>query len=285
MPVFKHLLLVVGTLLVFAQSVLAEPLRVAVSIPPHANLVERLGGVSVSVTTVLRPGANPHTYEPTPGTVQQLRYATLYFRTGMEFEEGLLPKLIKINPHLKIVDLRHGLDLLEVSCPHGHDHHHDHGTDPHIWLSPLLLEKQVETISDTLVDHLPDNQETIRTQQAVLAEAIAKIHAELTERLASARGQKIYVYHPAFAYFCRDFDLIQVPVELGGKEVTPRHLQALIEQAKADNVRVIFAQPQYSPRTVQVLAEALNADVLLIDDLAEDPVANLRKLADQFMAK
>lgn len=268
-------------------SIVAAQLQVASSIPPQATLVTKLGGDMVNVTTVLRSGANPHTYEPTPGQIRQLRSVAIYFRTGMEFEEALLPKLRELNPQMEIVDLREGVDLLETECTHAHGdhHHHEHGSDPHIWLSAALLQKQVEHIANTLSIKLPEQKEKIVERQKNLNAELAVIHSELSEKLADLRGRRIYVYHPAFAYFCRDYGLTQVAVELGGKEATPRHLQSLMEKARAEGVRIIFAQPQYNPRTARILAESIGAQVLLVDDLAEDPIANLRAIAGKFALK
>lgn len=280
MTVRRYFVACIIALLCASVSAVAQ-LQVASSIPPQATLLKKLGGEAVEVVTVLKSGANPHTYEPTPGQIRQLRTVDIYFKTGMEFEEALLPKLKKLHPQMEVVDLREGLDLLEMECTHSHGdhHHHEHGVDQHIWLSAPLLQKQVERMASVLSAKLPEQQKQISERQALLNADLVTVHTDLSEKLAALRGKSIYVYHPAFAYLCRDYGMKQVAVELGGKEATPRHLQSLIEQARADGVRVIFAQPQYNPRTAQILAESLGAQVLLIDDLAKDPISNLREIA------
>ncbi len=89
----------------------------------------------------------------------------------------------------------------------------------------------------------------------------------------------MYVFHPAFGYFADAYGLIQVPIEIEGKEPGARQLSKLIDRAKKDRVKVIFVQPQFSARSAEAVAKAIGGVVVPIDDLGRDYLANLESIA------
>ena len=107
-----------------------------------------------------------------------------------------------------------------------------------------------------------------------------KLHENTAEMLVPYEGNRFYVFHPSFGYFADRYGLEQVPIELDGKSPSPRQLAGLIERAKADNVKVIFVQKQFPVDSANAVADAIGGDVLQLDPLAEDVVANLQQIAD-----
>jgi len=72
-----------------------------------------------------------------------------------------------------------------------------------------------------------------------------------------------------------------VAVETGGKSPGPRHLTELIARARADGVKVIFVQPQFSERAAGVIAEQIGGVVVPLDPLAKDYISNLERIGDE----
>ena len=93
------------------------------------------------------------------------------------------------------------------------------------------------------------------------------------------RSRRFMVFHPAWGYFADTYGLTQIAIEQEGKEPGARALTALIEQARAKQVRVIFVQPQFNRKTAQRLAAAIGGRVEPIDPLAENYIDNLRRVA------
>ncbi|MEF3169533.1 MAG: zinc ABC transporter substrate-binding protein [Deltaproteobacteria bacterium] len=85
-----------------------DRMKVFVSIPPQAYFVNRIGGERVNVTVLLAPGENPSTFSPSPQEMAELARADLFFRTGVPFENVLMPKIASAMPGLKVVDTRQG---------------------------------------------------------------------------------------------------------------------------------------------------------------------------------
>lgn len=267
----------------------AGPVPVFTSVMPQKFFVERIGGPRVSVESLVPPGADPHTYEPSPRTIMALAGARLYFKTGLPFEEAFLEKIAGSLPDLVLVDLRGGVELRAVeeagreeSEAHalGDGHDHDHGLDPHIWLDPIRAVRQAETIRDALVSTDPAGAEAYRSGfEAFKAEAEA-LDRELSSYLAPARGGTVFVYHPSFGYFTDRYGVRQQAVETGGDEPTPRQLQLLIGEALELGAKTIIVQPEFSKRSAETLASAIDGAVVTVDPLAYDWFGMLRGLAE-----
>jgi zinc transport system substrate-binding protein len=259
-------------------------LRVAVSILPQAYLVERIGGDLVSVDVLVGPGQSPATYEPTPKQMADLGRADLLITSGVPFERSLLNKIADAVPGLTIIDGTAGIELHPMPDHHNHDDggEHDHGRlDPHFWLDPQLVTVHSGTICAELARRLPDHAEQLQANLAGLVTELQAADTRISTRLGPFKGRPMLVFHPAYGYFARRYGLHQIAVEAGGKEPSARQLARLIEQVRDAGARVIFAQPQYSTRSAEVVAEAINGEVVPLDPLAPDYLANLELMAER----
>jgi len=261
----------------FAAQASAGKTKVFVSILPQKYFVERVGGQYVEANVLVGPGQSPHTYEPTPKQLAALSDAKVYFRIGIPFENGIIDKLAGAFGNIKVVDTRKGIKLLTTT---GGDTDEPAGEpDPHTWLDPRLVKVQARTICDTLksIDsaHAADFEKNLAAFNADLDAVDAKIRTAL----APLKGRDFFVYHPAFAYFAAAYGLREVPVEIEGKEPSAKQLAKLVDKAKAQNVRVIFVQPQFSTKSAEAVAQAIGGAVVPMDDLAEDYLTNLEAMA------
>ncbi|MGB0155287.1 MAG: metal ABC transporter solute-binding protein, Zn/Mn family, partial [Verrucomicrobiales bacterium] len=173
---------------------------------------------------------------------------------------------------------------------HDHGHHeHDHGDgelDPHVWLSPAHLVEQIRTIQAE-VEPLLETEEaksTIQENSRQLVQQLRDTDRELAEKLAPFRDQSFYVYHGAFGYFADAYGLKQVPVELSGRTPEPRQIASMIDKAKEEGVSVIFVQPQFDQNSAKAIAESIGGNVVPIDPLEKDVIANLKHIAAEIAA-
>jgi len=272
------------------------PIRVAVSILPQAYFVERVGGSRVQVQVLVGPGQSPHAFEPTPRQLEDLSRAQVYFRVGIDFEEALVPRIEQMFRSVRIVDTRKDIPLRTMTAAETHadpgrdEHAHEPGEpragrpDPHIWLNPLYVKTQAETICDALGKLDPAQADEFRKNLAAFQADLDRVHAQIADTLAPLRGREIFVFHPAFGYFTDAYGLKQVPVEIEGKEPTARELTRLIGRARAAGVKVIFVQPQFSPKSAAAVAETIGGAVVPMDDLPRDYLKNLEDMAAKVRA-
>lgn len=266
---------------------------VFVSLLPQRFFMQQICRDSVAIEVMVEPGANPHTYEPKPSQMKKLAASRAYFAVGISFEDSWLEKFTGVNPNLKIVHTDAGIDKLSMVDHHddaghsGEEHHAEehHGEpDPHIWLSPVLVKKQAETMKNALTELFPDRTAFFQDNLNAFVKEIDLLDAELRVLLRGKEGMRFMVFHPSWGYFARDYGLEQVAVEIAGKEPKPHQLRQLIEQAREQNIHVIFAQPQFSIKSAKLLAEEISGEVIFLDSLAEDWLKNMRLVAERLRA-
>jgi zinc transport system substrate-binding protein len=291
---------------------------VFVTIPPVAGLVEQVGGPLVRVSVLAEKGQDPHTFEATPRQIAMLGKANLYFIVGLPLEKRLQEKIQSTNPNLLVVDTTEGIEKRFMAR-----HYHDeqdvggrHGAeesganagagpaqlpaanpsaksaapsprgepDPHVWLSPPLLQAQCRRIAGALAKVDPGHAGDYARNQRALSEKLDSLDARIKKRLEPYRGRAFYVYHPAFGYFADRYGLRQEVVEVDGKSPAPRQLADYIRRAKADGVKTVFIQPQFDPKNAAAIAQSIGGKVETLDDLARDVVANLEDIAAKIEA-
>ncbi len=262
---------------------------VVVSIAPEADFVRQIAGDQAAVAVMVPPDSSPHSYEPKPSQMRTISDAALYFAIGVEFERAWLPRFLSQNPKLKVVDLSQAVHKIPMSPKHAHDgethpgedHEHEahgHGLDPHIWLSVRNVEAMAPLIEKTLETADPAHAGEYRRNLLRFQKRLEALDAKLRSTLRP--GTVLMVFHPSWGYFARDYGLVQLPVEVEGKEPTPRQLTRLIRTAHEKGVRVIVASPEFSDRSAQVLARELGIPVVKLSPLSTDWEGTLLRLAE-----
>lgn len=260
----------------------SPPLSVFVSILPQRWIVQRIGGERVDVQVMVPPGASPHTYEPRPAQMSKLTRTHLYFSIGVPFETVWLPRFSAVNKRMKVVAVDKGIKKAPIS--HGAYESEADGADPlhldpHIWLSPPLIKTMAHTIHDALAASDPAHADHYARRYANLLHELDTLDSHIRRLLADQKGTHFMVFHPSWGYFAQTYGLVQMPIEVEGKEPKPAQLRHLIQEAKSLGIRVVFAQPQFSMRSAEVIAEAIGGRVIVADPLGPDPMQQLLRLA------
>jgi len=268
-----------------------EQIDVTVSILPQKYFVERIGGKTVDVNVMVKPGASPATYEPKPQQMKALSDAEAYMRIGVPFEQAWMPRIRIANKDMKVVDLTEGIERQPIAAHHHgkSDHGHDNkeetaNLDPHIWLSPQLVKKQVKTIYTALVELNPEQKAYYQENLDQLIADINQLDQTIEQTLANLEQRTFMVFHPAWGYFAKEYNLEMIPVEVGGTEPSASEMSEFIKQATAEQISVIFVQPQFGVSSVKPIAQSVNAEVLEIDPLAENWLENMQSVATTFKA-
>jgi zinc transport system substrate-binding protein len=276
----------------------SDKLGIVVSIVPLQEFAEKIGGDKVSVSAMVPPGASPHSYEPTPDQLVNVGKAKMYVRVGspVEFELTWLDKIISTNRDMAVVDASEGITLVKMEHKHEHEgeiHHedepeehdseeHDKGYDPHIWLSPKNAVIMVENIHKSLISLDPENKEYYASNKDAYIKELNALDSEIQDALSGKKSRMFMVFHPAWGYFAKDYNLEQIPIEEEGKEPTAKGIQSLIDQAREHNIKVIFASPQFSTKSAEVIAKEIKGRMVLIDPLEKDYITNLNKVSQAF---
>ncbi len=296
----KRLTLAVLTLLclpVLNSNATEKRQDIIVSILPQEYFVERIGGDRVNVTTVVPQGSSPATYDPTSQTLAKMTSAKLYFRIGVPFEKGFIPKIRDLNEDLKIIDTRKGIKLRTMTKHHHEDEHalhedehstedsnkkhHNEAKDPHTWLNPMNVKIQAKTIADALSDIDPEGASIYESNYKNFCADLDKLDKFITEKLLPLQGKILMVFHPAWGYFADQYGLKQQAIEIEGKTPTAKQLANIISTAKKENIQVIFVQPQFSKASAISVAKAIGGSVVPVNPLSKDYINNLKGIAQK----
>ncbi len=171
---------------------------------------------------------------------------------------------------------------------HKHDNHdedkhaaHDHadGLDPHVWLDPILLKKVANNVLKALVKVDKENASFYKVNYEILVKELDNLNKEIATILKPFKHKAFMVFHPSWGYFAKRYDLEQIAVEKQGKEPKPKELVELIDEAKKHDIKVVFVAPQFSKKAAKSIAKSINGDVVFLDPLSKEYVANLLNVA------
>ncbi len=258
----------------------ASAMKVFVSIEPLRYLAERVGGEHIDVETMIAPGESPATFSPTPRKMTRLKNARLFFHVGVPSEQAWLPRVRESYPATRLVDVRKGIVLRQRA---GHDEAHGHAhaddLDPHVWNSPLTSIRIAANMRDALSEVDPANKALYADNFRQLADELHALDQKIDAMLVELPSRRFMVFHPSWGYFADRYGLQQIAIEKSGKTPGIRQLGRLIQQARADGIKMIIVQPQFSRRDAETIAREIGGKVVAIDPLAYDIPATLLKMA------
>lgn len=269
-------------------------LDITVSILPQKYFVERIAGDTVNVNVMVTPGASPATYEPKPQQMKALSEAEAYIHIGVPFENAWLPRIEEANENMKMVDLTQGIERQPMTAHH-HHHEHDHeehhheenktaNLDPHIWLSPELVKQQAKTIYSALVELNPEQQNYYQENLEQFLNDISALDQKIEDALRDLEKRTFMVFHPSWGYFAQEYNLEMIPIEVEGTEPSAAELTEFVKQGKAEEIPVIFVQPQFGIKSAEAIANSIDAEVLQIDPLAENWLENMELVSQTFQS-
>ncbi len=261
-----------------ATPVAAAPLSVVASIYPVADMVHQVGGDLVAVTTLIPPGASPHTFEPKPSEVRRLVSARLIFFIGAGLELWADKFVRATGTTARIVVLSRGVNLLQAAPDS--DGRLSGGAptasgqaalvaNPHIWLDPVIAGRMVGKIATALCEVDAAHADIYRRRAAAYAEALKALDARIRRTVAAFAIRKFISFHPAWDYFARRYGLKSSGTieETPGRVPTPRHIEDIVTQIKRSGIRAVFAEPQLNPKVAEVVAREAGVKVVFLDPI------------------
>lgn len=290
----------------------AKPL-VSVSVPPQKHFVEKIAANTLDINVIIPAGTDEHNFDFKPATMQRLEKSDIYFTIGLEFERVFADKFQSNFANLQVIDTGKDLRNLATSHTHSkddHDEHHNHAghddhdhdehahgkdkhhthkhsnshethgaSDPHIWLDPILVKIQASTIAKALIAKYPQNKALYEANLAQFQAELDALNAEISALFEKSKNKKFIIYHPSLGYFAARYHLVQIPVEIEGKEPKTKDLQRLMSVAKKEKIKTIFVQKGFSQNAAKSLAKELKASVVELNHLSDDYSKNLLEIA------
>ena len=249
----------------------SSQIHVVTTIAPLKEFIESVGGDKVQIIVMVPPGAEPHTFEPTPSQLKELANADLYVMNGAGLEFWM-DRLIQGNRKMVVLDSSKGIDLIQESKGE---------MDPHTWLSLRNAAVQVENIYAGLIEVDPANKDYYLKNKEGYLQKLQSLDAELNRSFAQKDRKIFIVHHPAWTYFARDYNLDQMPLMENDKEPGPKYLGEVIDLARKNNITTIFVEPEFNPKSAEAIAREINASMVDLDPLAENYLENMHNVGKQ----
>jgi len=276
-------ILVAGSLIYFAVNSQGKSdngkIGVAVSIGPEVEFVKAVGGDKVDVTLMVPSGSDPHTYEPLPGQLSQVSNAKMYAEVGtpVEFETNYMDKIKSANSHMLVVNCSKGIKLIPNTAEN-----EENTIDPHVWTGPKNAKIMVENIYQGLVQVDPSDEAYFQKNRDHYLQQLDELDKNTTQLLKGKQGTTILIFHPAFGYYCKDYNLTMVAAMINDEEPSPQRIAMLVNTAKQNNIKVVFTEPQYGPKYMQSVASQIGGQVVFVNDLDENYLQNMESTAKAF---
>ena len=257
-----------------------RPMPVVASFSILGDMVSRIGGEHVAVTTLVGPDGDTHVYQPTPADARAVSDATVLVVNGLQFE-GWLDRLIDASDFRGVrVVATEGVDLIAFDDEHdsggrhkahaeeaGHDHdHHHHGAfDPHAWQSLGNAAAYADNIAAALAQADPANAAAFHRNRAAYGAEIEALDAEIRGIVAAlpADRRTVVTSHDAFQYFGRDYGLtFLAPQGLSTEsEASAKDVARLIQQIRERGIRAVFVENVADPRLLERIADETGATI------------------------
>ncbi len=254
-------------------------INVVVTIGPEVEFVNAVGGDKVNVTLMVPPGSDPHTYEPLPSQLSQVSNAKMYAEVGtpVEFETNYMDKIKSANPNMLVVNCSQGIKLIPNTAENESDE-----MDPHVWVDPKNAKIMVENIYQGLVQVDPADKAYFQKNRDHYLQQLDELDKNTTKIFKGKQNTTILIFHPAFGYYCKDYNLTEVAVMVNDEEPSPQRIAEVVDIAKKDNITVMFSQPQYDPEYMQSIASQVGGQILSVNDLGENYLQNMENIAKAF---
>ncbi len=218
------------------------------------EFTKEIGREKVDVTLLVPSGVEPHDWEPTIKDLQLLQQADVIIINGIGFENWI-DNIDSINSDVKVTDTSIGISILE--------------SDPHIWLNPVMAQKQVENIVDSLSKVDPLNEKYYKQNGISYIKKLEELDNKISYELSSCKKDFI-AFHDAFSYFANQYDLNQHTVLKSNEpheEPTSKSLENIINLARDLDSNVIFTEEAVDKRASQVIANEIGGKVLTLSPL------------------
>lgn len=198
-----------------------------------------------------------HDYSLVPADLKTLENADVFVINGAGME-SFMDKVIEQRPKLNVIEASKGIELIKDE--NGEE-------NAHVWVSISGAIKEVNNIAEGLAAYDTKNANAYRENAKSYIKLLEAQRDKMHEELNVYKNKDIVTFHEAFPYFAKEFELniVSVVEREPNTEPSAGELADLIDTVKSSNVKVLFAEPQYSQKAAESIAKQTDAKVYLLD--------------------
>jgi manganese/iron transport system substrate-binding protein len=263
------------TTLMTASSYAAEKFKVVTTFTVIADMAKNVAGDAAEVTSITKPGAEIHEYQPTPGDIKRAQGAQLIMANGLNLELWFQRFYQHLDGVPEVI-VSAGINPLGIG-----EGPYNGKPNPHAWMSPDNALIYVDNIRDALVKYDPAHADTYRQNAAAYKQKITAALDPLRQQIADIPEDKRWMVtsEGAFSYLARDLGMKELylwPIN-ADQQGTPQQVRKVIDQVKKNAIPAVFSESTVSDKPARQVARETGAHyggVLYVDSLsnAQGPV-------------
>jgi ABC-type Zn uptake system ZnuABC Zn-binding protein ZnuA len=253
----------------------AEKLRVSSFSTILTEIAQEVGGDRVEVIAHIKPGVDPHGFEPKPADLKQVSEADVILLSAKHME-GYVDKLNEATGSKeKTVEVGDEFPSLKLKHEHGHHHGHSHGKgkakhdheeeveDPHWWHSVANVQRATRVVRDTFTKLRPDDTAAFKQNAEAYEEKLEKLKKWIRSEVAKLPRdrRKLVTSHEAFQYFAQENGFTLHPVEgiSSAEQPSSKKVAELIGLIKKQKVKAVFAEKITNPKVITEITRETGA--------------------------
>ena len=251
----------------------SKKLQIVTTFYPMYYFAHKVAGNSANVELLIPKGVEPHDWEPTAKDMAKIQDADMFIYNSRYFETWTEKVLKSINDSdLNVVEASNGIKLMDAleseEKEHGHSEHTS-SKDPHVWLSPVLAQQEVDNIAKALEQTDPANKDQYEKNAASLNSQLSELDRLYKETIDKAQKKEFVTQHAAFGYLAKQYGLTQIPIAGLSPDVEPTlgKLKELTELTKKKNVKIIYFEELTSSKVAETLANEIGAKTEVLNPL------------------
>ncbi|TGB01379.1 metal ABC transporter solute-binding protein, Zn/Mn family [Halobacillus salinus] len=284
-----------------------EKVKIFTTVYPLQYFAEQIAGDEAEVTSILPPGSDPHTFEPTTKEMIEIAEADLFIYNGAGLEAYAEKIADSVESEdVRIVEASQGIDLKEhvhegeASREEEHAHEeegshedehaheedahdegstheeeghegHNHGDqDPHVWLDPTLAAELAQNVKDQLVEVDPENESLYQQNFEDLEKRLQELDQTFHQEIEDLPKNEIIVSHAAYGYWEQAYGLEQIAVSglSPTSEPSQQELEQIIEVANEHGLNHVLFEQNVTPKIAEVVRKEMDAEALRIHNLS-----------------
>ena len=269
----------------------SETKGVITTIKPIESLVNAVIGDTGKTVSLIPPEISPHEFRLKPSDVRILQNSNIVFYISSHLETGIVKMFKNLPKNIKTINLMEetGIDHLSIRDNeawelHDHDDHdkhdakdekhddhdkHDTKDDIHIWLDPDNAIKIVRKINKELSLFFPKNAMIYNDNSSKLINEIESLKIELKKELLPIKDKPYIVFHDAYQYFERAFELNAIGSIALENDVasSPKQISFIKDKILKSQATCVFQEPQFDSKLVNTVVEGTKARIGILDPI------------------
>jgi zinc/manganese transport system substrate-binding protein len=252
-----------------------SPIRVVATTTVLADMARQVGGEDVDVVSLVPPGGEVHTFDPTPSDLATVADADLVLLNGLGLDDWLAALVADSGSDATVVAL--GEDLDGFTYLTGEE---GEAVNPHLWLDVAAGIRYAERIGAALAAADPTDPDAVASRTASYVERLEALDAWTRDQIAAIpeADRRIVSVHEAFPYFTAAYglEIVGTVVEAPGQDPSAGEIAALVEAIRDSGARALFGEGQFSPELAETVATeaGIAVEANLYNDSLGDPPAD-----------